>query len=71
MSCPYLEKGRIARCHAFAGIGLKLPEGDVDCYSGEFTDCPLLFSRSLRGRGYPGRRKIPGELPRRNAPAGL
>ncbi len=58
MSCPYLEKGKIARCHAFAGTGLKLNERETDCFSGEFSECSLLFARALRGSAYSDRMEI-------------
>jgi hypothetical protein len=46
MSCPYLGKGKVARCLAFGGIGLQIQdrEGDADCFSGDFSDCAFLFS---------------------------
>jgi hypothetical protein len=49
MSCPYLGKGKVARCLAFGRIGLRIQdrEGDADCFSGDFSDCPLLFSPHL------------------------
>ena len=47
MSCPYLEKGWTARCHAFngGGVGLDSLERESICFSGEFSDCPFLFTR--------------------------
>jgi len=44
MSCPYLERGAIARCRATGNFGLQIAagEGEVDCYSGEFSDCVFL-----------------------------
>jgi hypothetical protein len=46
MSCPYLGKGKVARCLAFGRIGLQIQdrEGDADCFSGDFSDCAFLFS---------------------------
>ena len=46
MSCPYLEKGRKAYCHAFGGEGLGVENSDVEgfCFSGEFSECSFLFS---------------------------
>ena len=45
MSCPYLEKGRIAYCHAFGGEGIEVKKTDVEgvCFSGEFGECSFLF----------------------------
>lgn len=44
MSCPYLEKGRKAYCHAFGGEGLAVENSDIEaiCFSGEFSQCPFL-----------------------------
>jgi hypothetical protein len=44
MSCPYLEKGIVARCRAFGKIGLRIDarEEETDCFSGDFSDCSLL-----------------------------
>jgi hypothetical protein len=46
MSCPYLEKGRIAYCHAFGGEGIEVRKTDIEgvCFSGEFGECSFLFS---------------------------
>jgi hypothetical protein len=46
MSCPYLEKGWRARCRAFGnqGIGIKLPDMEDSCFSGEFSECAFLFA---------------------------
>jgi hypothetical protein len=46
MSCPYLEKGRKAYCHAFGGEGLGVEKSDNEgvCFSGEFSECSFLFS---------------------------
>jgi hypothetical protein len=46
MSCPYLEKGWRARCRAFGnqGIGIKLPDMEDACFSGEFSECAFLFA---------------------------
>jgi hypothetical protein len=45
MSCPYLERGRIALCRAVGKRGMELnPERmETDCFSGDFTRCPLLL----------------------------
>ncbi len=45
MSCPYLERGRIALCRAVGrrGMVLNLEEMETDCFSGDFTRCPLLL----------------------------
>ena len=56
MSCPYLERGRIALCRAVGKRGMELnPEGmETDCFSGDFSQCSLLLflpsqeRRSLR-----------------------
>jgi len=44
MSCPYLEKGIVARCRAFGKIGLRISarEEEIDCFSGDFSDCAFL-----------------------------
>ncbi len=46
MSCPYLEKGRIAFCHAFGEEGIKVEKSEIEgvCFSGEFSECSFLFS---------------------------
>jgi hypothetical protein len=45
MSCPYLEKGIVARCRAFGKIGLRIDarEEETDCFSGDFSDCSFLY----------------------------
>jgi hypothetical protein len=45
MSCPYLEGGQIPLCRAPAGgrRGMRLPEGEMPCFSGDFSDCGLLI----------------------------
>ena len=45
MSCPYLEKGRIAYCHAFGEGGIEVEKSDLEgvCFSGEFSECSFLF----------------------------
>jgi len=45
MSCPYLEKGKTAYCHAFENerFGLESSEVEVVCFSGEFSECSFLF----------------------------
>jgi hypothetical protein len=52
MSCPYLEKGRIARCRAVGKRGMALkPEGmETDCFSGDFSHCSLLLSPPIQDR---------------------
>ena len=49
MSCPYLEKGRLIRCHAFGegGIEVGALESEHSCFSGEFSNCPFLFSQAF------------------------
>jgi len=44
MSCPYLEKGIVARCCAFGKMGLLIDamEEETDCFSGNFSDCSFL-----------------------------
>jgi hypothetical protein len=46
MSCPYLEKGKTAYCHAFGGERLGVVKSDNEgvCFSGEFSECSFLFS---------------------------
>jgi len=59
MSCPYLEKGETAYCHAFKEQKLAVESSEFAefCFSGEFSECSFLFlPRSLeytrnRGRG--------------------
>jgi hypothetical protein len=45
MSCPYLEKGRTAYCHAFGAqkLAVESPELAEFCFSGEFCECSFLF----------------------------
>jgi hypothetical protein len=45
MSCPYIEKGIVARCCAFGKIGLRIGarEEETDCFSGNFSDCSFLY----------------------------
>jgi hypothetical protein len=45
MSCPYLEKGKTAYCHAFGGerLAVESPEIEDFCFSGEFSECSFLF----------------------------
>jgi len=52
MSCPYLERGRIALCRAVGKRGMELnPEGmETDCFSGDFTRCPLLLIPPIQER---------------------
>lgn len=51
MSCPYLEKGRIARCHAFGseGLGVESSEFEEVCFSGEFGECSFFSIPVLPG----------------------
>ncbi len=46
MSCPYLEKGIVARCRIFGKIGLRIEarEEETDCFSGDFSDCSFLYT---------------------------
>jgi hypothetical protein len=45
MSCPYLEKGKTAYCHAFGNerLGVESSEVEAFCFSGEFSECSFLF----------------------------
>jgi hypothetical protein len=45
MSCPYLEKGKTAYCHAFGNqrLGVESSGVEVVCFSGEFSECSFLF----------------------------
>lgn len=45
MSCPYLEKGKTAYCHAFGDqkLAVESPEFAEFCFSGEFSECSFLF----------------------------
>ena len=45
MSCPYLEKGKTAYCHAFRDqkLAVESPEVAEFCFSGDFSECPFLF----------------------------
>ncbi len=45
MSCPYLEKGRMAYCHAFEGqrLVVESSESEAICFSGDFSECSHLF----------------------------
>lgn len=60
MSCPYLEKGKIAYCHAFGEERIEVEKSDIEeaCFSGEFSDCSFFFSRCLANTGQEGDRKI-------------
>ena len=44
MSCPNLERGKVARCRALGGegLGVESPEFEEICFSGEFSKCPFL-----------------------------
>ncbi len=45
MSCPYLEKGKTAYCHAFGDKRLAVESTEIEdfCFSGEFSECFFLF----------------------------
>jgi len=45
MSCPYLEKGKKAYCHAYGDkrLAVESPEIEDFCFSGEFSECSFLF----------------------------
>ena len=45
MSCPYLEKGKTAYCHAFGDNRLAVDSSETGdfCFSGEFSECSFLF----------------------------
>jgi hypothetical protein len=45
MSCPYLEKGKTAYCHAFGEKRLAVDSSETEdfCFSGEFSECSFLF----------------------------
>lgn len=45
MSCPYLEKGKTAYCHAFGDqrLAVESPEFAEFCFPGEFSECSFLF----------------------------
>ncbi len=45
MSCPYLEKGKTAYCHAFGDNRLAVESTEIEdfCFSGEFSECSFLF----------------------------
>jgi hypothetical protein len=45
MSCPYLEKGKTAYCHAFGDKRLAVDSSVSEdfCFSGEFSECSYLF----------------------------
>jgi len=48
MSCPYLERGVIALCRAVGKRGMELNPGEaeMDCFSGDFSQCSLLASHA-------------------------
>lgn len=64
MSCPYLEKGKTAYCHAFGEKRLAVDSSETEdfCFSGEFSECSFLFVptpvhyRKITGQriSYPG-----------------
>lgn len=60
MSCPYLERGWIARCFAFGNEGMEVPSADgaIDCFSGEFSQCPFLVLAFPAKLGRKGRKRI-------------
>jgi len=45
MSCPYLEKGKKAYCHAYGDKRLAVESSEIEdfCFSGEFSECPFFF----------------------------
>jgi hypothetical protein len=45
MSCPYLEKGKTAYCHAFENqkLAVESTEFAEFCFSGEFSECSFLI----------------------------
>ena len=47
MSCPCLEKGRTAYCHAFGKERLGVDSSEIleVCFSGEFSECSFLSLR--------------------------
>jgi hypothetical protein len=49
MSCPCLEKGRMAYCHAFGNEKLGVDSSELleVCFSGEFSECAFLSLRLL------------------------
>jgi hypothetical protein len=63
MSCPYLEKGKMAYCRAFGDQKLKVesPEFAESCFSGEFSECSFLFL--LPSSAYPKNRGQKNFLP--------
>jgi hypothetical protein len=65
MSCPYLERGRVALCLAVGrrGMMLNLEGMETDCFSGDFSRCALLLfppghERSTRRSTLPLRRSM-------------
>ena len=66
MSCPYLEKGKTAYCHAFGDKRLAVDSSETEdfCFSGEFSECSFLFvSPSLQHRKNTGQSNfLPGPL---------
>jgi len=70
MSCPYLEKGKTAYCHAFGDKRLAVDSSETEdfCFSGEFSQCSFLFLpipvqyRKITGQRnfLPGLLKSPG-----------
>jgi len=59
MSCPYLERGKTAYCHAYgaAGLGIGAAENEI-CFSGEFGECAMLFIPETGERGKRRRRNL-------------
>ena len=71
MSCPYLEKGKTAYCHAFGDKRLAVDSSETEdfCFSGEFSQCSFLFRPNpVQYRKITGQRNsLPGLL---KSPAG-
>ena len=68
MSCPYLERGRVALCRAVGrrGMVLNLEGMETDCFSGDFTRCTLLlfppaYERPTRRSALPLKRSMKQE----------
>ena len=70
MSCPCLEKERIAYCHAFGNEGLGVDSSEIleVCFSGEFSECSFLSlrlfidSKKNRGARNRGARSLKGSF---------
>ena len=52
MSCPYLERGSICRCHAMGRRGMEVKAESIgaDCFSGDFSHCSLLLFPPIQER---------------------